>query len=99
MPTRLWGCLAIMAAGHLCWFIASERAKAWLESNDPTYQRPGFASNFFMGRLFNSFGPVSRYGSQRRARGESTSVVAAFWGGFALSMAGLVAFLAQLGSL
>src|SRR5579871_911652 len=83
----------LIFGGQIAWLIASERAKTWLTENDPTFQREGVLARMFIGRLFTSFGPMSRYAALRRERGESTTLTTVFWAGFATSMLGVVVLL------
>jgi hypothetical protein len=86
----------LLFGGQIAWLIASERAKAWLTANDPTFEREGVMARLFIGRLFTSFGPMSRYAALRRERGEPTTLNTVFWAGFATSMLGLVVILSLL---
>jgi hypothetical protein len=88
----------VIFGGQIAWLIASERAKAWLIENDPTYQREGVFARMFIGRLLTSFGPMARYGALRRGRNEPTTLVTVFWGGFATSLLGVALLLFLLGS-
>ncbi len=86
----------LIFGGQIAWLIASERAKAWLKENDPTFQREGVLARMFIGRLLTSFGPMSRYAALRRERGESTTLTTVFWAGFATSMLGIVVLFAMI---
>jgi hypothetical protein len=88
-----WVFFAVMLGGQLTWLFSAHLAEQWLRENDPEFEPPGFASRFFLGRLISSFGPMARYASMRRERNEPTTLVAAFWGGFAVSILGLILFL------
>jgi hypothetical protein len=87
--SALYVALPLVVGGQIAWLVASERAKAWLTENDPTFEREGVLARMFIGRLFTSFGPMSRYADMRRERGESTTLTTVFWAGFATSMLGV----------
>jgi hypothetical protein len=94
--SALYVSLPLICGGQFAWLIASERAKAWLTANDPTFQREGLMARLFIGRLLTSFGPMARYAALRRERGESTTLTTVFWAGFATSMLGVVVLFAMI---
>jgi len=96
MTGTFWIGLALMMGGQVMWLIASERVKSWLADNDPSFEREGVLARLFIGRLFTSFGPVARYTSMRRERGEDTTLTMVFWAGFLLSLVGIVVVFAPL---
>ena len=96
MPIAFWFCIALIMAGQLCWLLSAEAAKKWLAENDPTFVKPGILANAFLGRLLTSFAPMARYGRLRSDRNESNTLVFLFWGGFGVSITGLVFLLLGL---
>ncbi len=98
MGDVVWVFFAFVFGGQMVWLIASSIGEKWLRENDPTFQPPGFAARFFIGRLFTAFGPMARYGALRRERGEKTTLVAVFWSGFAVSILSVIGLLVTITS-
>jgi hypothetical protein len=97
MRDQVWPFFILMFAGQMGWLLASTSAEKWLRENDPSFEPAGFLGRLFIGRLFTSFGPMSRYGKLRRERGEPTTLVIVFWVGFAVSILALIGLLLSLG--
>jgi hypothetical protein len=96
MHDATWGFFVLMFLGQMGWLIAATSCERWLRENDPSFQPPGFAARFFIGRLFTSFGPMSRYAELRKKRNEPTTLVMVFWGGFVVSIIGVIGIFASL---
>ena len=85
-----WACTGGVLSGVRGWLLSADRAMKWLITNDPSFEPPGMISRLFVGRLFTSFGPMMRYAQLSKEKGESSNLVALFWGGFAFSICGVV---------
>jgi hypothetical protein len=96
LPAGAWIGIGMLAGGQLSWKLSAYKAKAWLTANDPSFQAPGVAANLLIGGLFTSFGPMARYGQLAREQGASPAPVYGFWGGFVISLLGVVVTLATL---
>jgi len=83
-------------AGQMGWLLSSTQVERWLRENDPSFEPPGILGRLFIGRLFTSFGPMSRYSELRRERKEPTTLVTVFWAGFATSIVSVIALLTTL---
>ena len=86
----------MLLGGQLSWKLAAHRATSWLATNDPSYEAPGVGAKLLLGGLFTSFGPMAQYASRAREKGASLSPVYGFWGGFVVSVLGVVLILATV---
>jgi hypothetical protein len=96
MRDQFWIFFVVMFAGQMGWLLSATMAEKWLKENDPDFEPPSALSRIFIGRLITSFGPMARYGRLRRERNEPATLVAVFWGGFAISILAVIALLASL---
>ncbi|MEZ4321669.1 MAG: hypothetical protein R3F61_29615 [Myxococcota bacterium] len=99
MDTGFVVLIAPLMCGAMCWQMSALHIETWLAANDPDHEPPGVLAKMFLGKLFTTLPLLGRYTELREAQELAPVGVYGFWGGLAVTLIGLVVFIASLSSL